>query len=120
MKRRFLAMLFVSVVGLSVMMGCSQDANNGSNEVVQEESTVATTDEESTEAVSEVVGVVEEIKDFMFIVTDDNNMSYAFTHDEKPEGMNGVAIGDRVLVRYTGTISMVDAFMGEILSVEKQ
>ena len=76
--------------------------------------------ESSKEEVSEVKGIVDEIKDFMFIVTDDDKVSYAFTFEEKPEGLNEVSVGDKVIVKYTGSISMVDPFMGEILSVEKQ
>ncbi len=69
---------------------------------------------------STVTGVVEEIKDFMFVITDDNQVSYALTFDEKPEGLDKVSVGDQVTVTYTGTLSEVDAFTGEILSVEKQ
>ena len=60
------------------------------------------------------------IKDFMFIVTDNDKVSYAFTFEEKPEGLKEVSVGDKVIVKYTGTISMVDPFMGEVLLVEKQ
>ena len=66
------------------------------------------------------IGKVDEIKDFMFIVTDDNKVSYAFSFEEKPQGLDKIAVGDMVIVTYTGTISEVDPFMGEILSVEKK
>ena len=51
----------------------------------------------------------------MLIVTDDDNVSYAFTFEEKPEGLDKIAVGDRVLVTYTGTLSEVDPFMGKIM-----
>ena len=63
---------------------------------------------------------VDEIKDFMFIVTDDNKVCYAFTFEERPEGLDEIAVGDKVIVKYTGTISEVDPFRGKILSIEKQ
>ena len=119
MKKKFLTMLLVLAVGAGVMVGCTkssaQEAKDAENfgidvqqsEVIQEET-------------KEVKGVVEEIKDFMVIVTDSDNVSYAFTYDEKPEGLKEVSIGDTVIVKYTGTISEVDPFMGEVLSVEKQ
>ncbi|MBP3351961.1 MAG: hypothetical protein J6L65_06095 [Lachnospiraceae bacterium] len=44
----------------------------------------------------------------------------AFTFEEKPKGLKEVSVGDKVIVKYTGSISMVDPFMGEILSVERQ
>ena len=44
---------------------------------------------------------------------------YSFTFEEKPEGLENVSNGDTVTVKYTGTISEVDPFEGEVLSVEK-
>ena len=67
----------------------------------------------------EVTGTIDEIKDFMFVVTDENDTPYSFTFEEKPEGLENVSNGDTVTVRYTGTISEVDPFEGEVLSVEK-
>ena len=59
------------------------------------------------------------VKDFMFVVTDAQGASYAFTFDgEKPAGLDDAKIGDKVTVTYTGEISEVDPFEGEVLSVE--
>ena len=55
----------------------------------------------------------------MFVVTDANNTPYSFTFEEKPEGLENVSNGDTVTVTYTGTISEVDPFEGEVISVEK-
>ena len=141
MKKRILTMLLVLTASAGVMVGCSQrpmqdaaasETSIQQSEVIQEdniqeeviqEGNVETEGElleSSKEEVSEVKGIVDEIKDFMFIVTDDDKVSYAFTFEEKPEGLNEVSIGDKVIVKYTGSISMVDPFMGEILLVEKQ
>ena len=141
MKKRILTMLLVLTASAGVMVGCSQrpmqDAHASEtsiqqSEVIQEdniqeeviqEGNVETEGEileSSKEEISEVKGTIDEIKDFMFIVTDDDKVSYAFTFEEKPEGLREVSVGDKVIVKYTGTISMVDPFMGEILSVEKQ
>ena len=141
MKKRILTILLVLTASAGVMVGCSQrpmqDANASEtsiqqSEVIQEDNiqkeviqegnaeTEGEILESSKEEVSEVKGIVDEIKDFMFIVTDDTKFSYAFTFEEKPKGLKEVSVGDKVIVKYTGSISMVDPFMGEILSVEKQ
>ena len=74
--------------------------------------------EESTEE-KELTGTIDEIKDFMFVITDENDTAYNFTFEEKPEGLENVSNGETVTVKYTGTISEVDPFEGEVLSVEK-
>ena len=66
-----------------------------------------------------MTGTIDEIKDFMFVVTDAKDTPYSFTFDEKPEGLDNVSAGDTVIVKYTGTISEVDAFEGKVISVEK-
>lgn len=128
MKKRIFIMLLVLTVSAGVMVGCSQlplqdaDAAGTSmqqSEVVQEDKAEAAKLENTEEEVSEVKGTVDEIKDFMFIVTDDNKVSYAFSFEEKPEGLDEVAVGDKVIVKYTGKVSQVDPFTGEVLSVEK-
>ena len=75
--------------------------------------------QEGTTEEKEVTGTIDEIKDFMFVVTDENDTPYSFTFEEKPEGLENVSNGDTVTVRYTGTISEVDPFEGEVISVEK-
>ena len=131
MKKRIITMLLVLTASAGVMVGCSQrpmqDANASEtsiqqSEVIEEDNveTEGTNPEKIEQEVSEVKGTIDEIKDFMFIVTDDDKVSYAFTFEEKPEGLKEVSVGDKVIVKYTGSISMVDPFMGEILSVEKQ
>lgn len=66
-----------------------------------------------------LTGTIDEIKDFMFVITDENDTPYSFTFEEKPEGLENVSEGDTVTVKYTGTISEVDSFDGEVISVEK-
>lgn len=131
MRKKIFIMLLVLTVSAGVMVGCSQrpvqdaDATGTSiqqSEVIKKESKEAEDAklETAEEEVSEVKGIVDETKDFMFIVTDDNKVSYAFSFEEKPEGLDEVAVGDKVIVKYTGTVSQVDPFKGEVLSVEKQ
>ncbi|MDD6056709.1 MAG: hypothetical protein PUB98_00375 [Clostridiales bacterium] len=67
-----------------------------------------------------LTGTMDEIKDFMFIVTDESGTSYALTFDgAAPTGLDSVAVGDKVKVTYTGELSEIDAFTGTVVSVEK-
>ena len=121
MNKKILMLLFILTV--SVIVGCSKEtgqeesetsANIMQSEVMEDEPIPSDSDKDVVdEDESEVIGKVEEIKDFMLIVTDDDNVSYAFTFEEKPEGLDKIAVGDRVLVTYTGTLSEVDPFMGK-------
>ena len=66
-----------------------------------------------------LTGTLDEVKDFMFVVTDDKGDSYALTFDgDAPEGLKDQTVGSRVTVTYTGELSVVDSFTGQILSVE--
>ena len=74
---------------------------------------------EEAEEEKTLTGTLDEVKDFMFVVTDDQGESYALTFDgSAPEGLDDQKIGDRVTVTYTGELSVVDSFTGEVLSVE--
>lgn len=110
MKKKILTMLFVLTVGAGVMTGCSGETKNEGG---------SSSAEQNGEEASEVQGTIEEIKDYMFIVNGSDGVSYAFTFEEKPEGLEEVKVGEKVVVRYTGTISEIDPFKGEVLSVEK-
>ena len=110
MRKKIFIMLLVLTVSAGVMVGCSQrpvqdaDATGTSiqqSEVIKKESKEAEDAklETAEEEVSEVKGIVDETKDFMFIVTDDNKVSYVFSFEEKPEGLDEVAVGDKVIVK---------------------
>ena len=123
MNKKILMLLFILSVCIGVIGGCSKVTGQEDSETsvsimpseVMEDEPIPSDSGKNVvdEDTSEVIGKVEEIKDFMLIVTDDNNVSYAFTFEEKPEGLDKIAVGDRVLVTYTGTLSEVDPFMGE-------
>ena len=122
MNKKILMMLTVLTVCVGVMTGCSEGTKQEDTETFESvmQSEVMEDKHIQDEDASEVIGKVDEIKDFMFIVTDDNKVSYAFSFEERPEGLDKIAVGDTVIVTYTGTISEVDPFMGKILSVEKK
>lgn len=108
MKKKLITILMGLMLSAGLIGGCGQ-TNNSSESVKQEE----------TAEGKELTGTIDEIKDFMFVVTDKNGASYGFTFEEKPEGLENVSNGDTVTVKYTGTVSEVDPFEGEVISVEK-
>ena len=66
-----------------------------------------------------LTGTLDEVKDFMFVVTDDKGDSYALTFDgEAPEGLDEQEVGSQVTVTSTGELSVVDSFTGRVLSVK--
>ena len=108
MKKKLITVLMGLMLSAGLIGGCGQ-TNDSSESVKQEE----------TAEENELTGTIDEIKDFMFVVTDKDGISYGFTFEEKPEGLENVSNGDTVTVKYTGTVSEVDPFEGEVISVEK-
>ena len=124
MKKKLIAMVVSIMCCAALLGGCGQaegkqdNTTASSSEAEQQEETTKETTEETAEE-KELTGTIDEIKDFMFVVTDAKDTPYSFTFDEKPEGLDNVSAGDTVIVKYTGTISEVDPFEGEVISVEK-
>lgn len=123
-----------TVLSLSVLMGASMMAcgAKGGAATADKNTSIAASEavkgsekagekkaEEKNAEGEELKGKISEIKDFMFTVTTDDGKSYALSFDKKPEGLSEVQDGDEVVVHYTGELSEVDTFTGEILSVEK-
>lgn len=122
MKKKILTLFVVAALSAGVITGCAQNENVQGNAVhtedMQEENQTA--QDEGDAETMELTATMDEIKDFMFIVTDENGVSYVFSFEEKPDGLSDVAVGDKVTVTYTGTVSEIDGFDGEIISIEKQ
>lgn len=116
MKKKLITIVMGMVFWAGLFGGCGQTE-------VKQDNTITNSSEEGKEEGTaeekELTGTIDEIKDFMFVVTDENDTPYSFTFEEKPEGLENVSNGDTVTVKYTGTISEVDPFEGEVLSVEK-
>ena len=107
-KQFVLLMLIVTI-----LCGCGAAAGETSQSETQTESAALDAD------TSRLKGTISEIKDFMFVVTDETGNAYCFNFEEKPEGLDAVADGDQVTVSYTGKLDLIDAFTGEVLSVKK-
>ena len=132
MKKKVAAIVLGIMFCAGLTAGCGQKQADQANvettkqdnaETTKQDNAVAGNSEEEkneeTAQENEVTGTIDDIKDFMFVVTDENDTPYSFTFEEKPEGLESVNNGDTVTVKYTGTISEVDPFEGEVLSVEK-
>ena len=120
MKRRGIARTTAMAMAAAMMTGCGAKSDNAGaaqqEETTQQEGTAT---EGQSEETSTFTGTLDEVKDFMFVVTGEDGTCYEFTFDEeKPEGLDSVNVGDKVTVTYTGTASEVDPFDGEVLSVE--
>ena len=112
MKKKLIAIVMGMVFWAGLFGGCGQTE-------VKQDNAITNNSEEETAEEKELTGTIDEIKDFMCVVTDGNDTPQSFTFEEKPEGLENVSNGDTVTVKYTGTISEVDPFEGEVLSVEK-
>ena len=132
MKKKVAAIVLGIMFCAGLTAGCGQKQADQANVETTKQDNVETTKQdnvvagnseeekkEETTQENEVTGTIDDIKDFMFVVTDENDTPYSFTFEEKPEGLESVNNGDTVTVKYTGTISEVDPFDGEVLSVEK-
>ena len=116
MKKKLITIIIVMVFCIGWIGGCASKETNHDNVAtsVNEESK-----QEGIKKEKELTGTIDEIKDFQFVIIDDENTPYSFTFEEKPDGLESVCNGDTVIVKYIGTISEVDPFEGEVISVEK-
>ena len=117
MKKKIIA------IGIGMMLCAGLFTGCGKTEVKQNTVAASSSEEgkqEGTAEEKELTGTIDEIKDFMFVITDNDDTPYSFTFDKKPKGLENISNGDTVIVKYTGTISEVDPFDGEVISVEKK
>ena len=123
MKKKLITIVIGAMLCAGLFAGCGQSNTKQDKAAASTENAkqAETRDEgeKGSQEEKELTGTIDEIKDFMFVVTDDKDTPYSFTFDEKPDGLESVASGDKVTVKYTGTISEVDPFDGKIISVEK-
>lgn len=121
--KKITILLLTVIIGLGLLVGCNkkqevytETTKEPTTEVDQEK-----TNETKTETTQDgkLVGTMDEIKDSIFTVVNDKNEAYTFNYDKKkmPEGLDKVNAGDKVEVYYTGSASVVDAFTGEVISV---
>ena len=79
MKKKVVMMVVTMAMAAAMMTGCGAKGDTASQ----------TTQESQTADASTMSGTLDEVKDFMFVVTDAQGASYAFTFDgEKPAGLD--------------------------------
>lgn len=86
---------------------------------MQEKSSTEVQSGEDREEEKTMTGMLDEIKDFMFVIKVDEDTYYAFNFEKKPDGLDQLKVGDNITVTYTGEVTEIDAFTGKIISVEK-
>ena len=73
MKKKVVMMVVTMAMAAAMMTGCGAKGDTASQ----------TTQESQTADASTMSGTLDEVKDFMFVVTDAQGASYAFTFDVK-------------------------------------
>lgn len=122
------AFIVIAVLSIALLAGCGRKQETGgkqsgpeSDRTVQAESSSedASAENHSDNAEKTLTGTLDEKKDFMFVVRTDQDIYYAFDFESKPDGLDELKVGDVITVTYTGTVSEIDPFIGEIISVVK-
>ena len=121
MKKRNMVLSAALLLMLLVFTGCSSKQNEEKTVETSAsvETTIQTESENNEEDTKNITGTISDIKDFMFVITDENGDAFSLSFESKPDGLDEIKDGDKVTVRYTGELSMVDAFTGEVISVKK-
>lgn len=131
MKKR--NVFVATCVTLMLVAGCSAQKGEVSSaaptQIVSTSIAESTLDVSSTksgenrmaEEESTLTGTISDIKDFMFVITDGDEVDYVLSFEgEKPEGLSSVKEGDTVSVVYTGKLEETEAFTGTVISVTKK
>lgn len=112
MKRIFTVCTAVAI--LLSLSACGASGNSADAGAANNPESQVSTEDQNT-----MTGTLGEVKDSMFVVTQENGDSFAFSFEgDKPKGLDKVATGDAVIVTYTGEVSLIDAFTGTVISVE--
>ena len=126
MMKKYVMMLGVMIMSVSVVTGCAnkndqKSAGEQTTDSAGQSQTAADVEaSSSTDAEQKTVsGTIESIEDFQFVIYDEDDNYYQFSFEETPKGLDKVKVGDTVMVTYTGTVSEVDPFLGEVISVDK-
>lgn len=101
--------LLLSIVLVGVLGGMTACGNRNSTGDINE----------NPDGNSTISGEVDEIKDYMFVLETGRDRSYAFPIENGYLELRGIREDDWVTITYSGDLSEVRAFDGELISVEK-
>lgn len=125
MKKQIAGIFMAAAVAGMCLTGCGKSEGSTSEsagketEVIQTADSAETTLQNTEEEIKTFSGILEEKKDFMFIITGEQNEAYAISFEEAPENYDQLNAGDKVILEYTGELSEIDSFTGEIISLKK-
>lgn len=102
MKKALSFVLMISLLGSMTACGSGKTNTN-----------------ENSDGNSTVSGEIDEIKDYMFVLEVGDDQSFAFPIENGYLEMRGIREDDWVTITYSGELSEVRAFDGELISVEK-
>lgn len=116
-----ISVVLTLVLMLAVFTGCSSQkgVEKQTETPSSTKSTIQTDNAKQDKDAKSITGTISDIKDFMLVVTDDDNNAYSMSFESKPDGLDKVKDGDKVTITYTGELSPIDAFTGTIISIEK-
>lgn len=127
MKKKIAVVLVTLGMISTVCFGCGASENKGeqppaaaADDLSAEDSTDGVTEEpsETDGEVRTVSGKLDVKKDMMFILDVEDGEAYSIGFETAPEGYEDLEEGDDVVMEYTGELSVVDAFTGEIISLK--
>ena len=98
----------------SVAAQASSVAGSAASEAVSAAESIKTDLEKKT-----IEGTIGEIRDRQFVISSQDT-DYLLTFSTPPSGLENVKEGETVIVTYSGELSEVDAFTGEVYSIEKK
>lgn len=101
--------LLLSIVLVGVLGGMTAYGNRNSTGDINE----------NPDGNSTISGEIDEIKNYMFVLETGNDRSYAFPIENGYLELRGIREDDWVTITYSGELSEVRAFDGELISVEK-
>lgn len=119
MSKSICLLLFATFAALLFTTGCS--ASHSGSGSLPDSSVSSVWSVDPTSGSHELEGTLDDLKDSMFVLAgeDGSYFAFPFSSQSKPQGLDQVKKGDRVKVTYTGKLSQVAPFTGEVLTVEK-
>ena len=90
MKKKLITIVIGAMLCAGLFAGCGQSDTKQDKAASTESAKQADTKDEGekgSQEEKELTGTIDDIKDFMFVVTDDKDTPYSFTFDEKPDGL---------------------------------
>lgn len=127
MKKKIAVVLVTLGMISTVCFGCGSSENQGEQPPAAATGDMSAEDsaDENVKEPSETDGEVKIIsgkldskKDMMFILEAEDGEAYSIGFETAPEGYEDLEEGDDVVMEYTGELSVIDAFIGEIISLK--